>query len=61
MSYVFATFESRPLSYLLDKVLVLDGVADEGVIDPVAVVVASPASASEDPEAVPKRIGQYTK
>ena len=56
MSYVFATFESRPLSYLLDKVLVLDGVADEGVVDPVAVVVAS-VSASEDPEAVPKRIG----
>ena len=58
MSYVFATFESRPLSYLLDKVLVLDGVADEGVVDPVAVVAAP---TSEDPEAVPKRMGQYTK
>ena len=54
MSCVFATFESRPLSYLLDKVLVLDGVADEGVVDSVAVVAAP---TSEDPEAVPKRIG----
>ena len=34
--------------YLLDEILVLDGVADEGIVDPVAVA----ATSAKDPDAV---------